>query len=153
MNTTSKVRLGVKEMNGYTRGAWKGINYDQSLSIKDIAKIIRTELKNVYPEATFSIITNGNYYTDIMYIYLMSDTRTPFNTTENAQKQNININQYYIKQDDRLNDYGKQMFQFIKDLCDSFNYNDSDGQIDYFDRGFYLHLHIGKYNKPFELKE
>lgn len=63
------------------------------------------------------------------------------------------FNQYY--------DFGKDMTErspidvrvlsAIKDVMDylnSFRYDDSDGQVDYFDTNFYYHVSIGKYEKP-----
>lgn len=37
------------------------------------------------------------------------------------------------------------------ELASSFNFNDSDGMIDYFHTNFYLHLYIGKWDKPFQV--
>lgn len=37
----------------------------------------------------------------------------------------------------------------VKAFTQSFDYDDSDGMIDYFDRGFYDRYHIGKWDKPF----
>ena len=37
----------------------------------------------------------------------------------------------------------------VKAFTQSFNYDDSDGMIDYFDRGFYDRYYIGKWDKPF----
>jgi hypothetical protein len=44
-----------------------------------------------------------------------------------------------------------EMFQQIEGLVDSFNFDDSDGMIDYFHTNFYTHFSIGKWNK--DIKE
>ena len=39
----------------YTANAWQGAKYDDKLGIKEIAKIIRKELKAKYPSSKWSI--------------------------------------------------------------------------------------------------
>lgn len=190
-----EIKTGVTEMkNSYSGYGWKGCNSDKHLSMVEIAKMIKKELKRKFPTATFSVTTEGNCYYSGLNIYLMKDTINPLNDYETAVKEaekssstriiddyskwcrltereieeseqrkkelksrlehgNITINQYHIKDDYELSQHGKSMFQYIKELCDSFNYDDSDSMTDYFDCGFYLELKIGKYDKKFELLE
>ena len=35
----------------------------------------------------------------------------------------------------------------------SYNYDDSDGMVDYFNTNFYGYVHIGKWDKPYEVSE
>lgn len=189
------IELGIKEIeNSYSGYGWKGVNSDRHLSITEIAKIIKKELKRVFPTATFSVTTEGNCYYNGLNISLMKDSKNPLNDYETAVKEaskststkiiedydkwvglsdfdiweseqrkkelksrlaskNITINQYHIDSDFELSDYGKKIFKFVKELCNSFNYDDSDSMTDYFDCGFYLELKIGKYDKSFELIE
>ena len=42
----------------YTANGWQGERYDRSLSIKDIAKLIREYVKNAHPAYRFSITSN-----------------------------------------------------------------------------------------------
>ena len=42
----------------YTTNGWQGERYDRSLSIKDIAKLIREYVKNAHPAYRFSITSN-----------------------------------------------------------------------------------------------
>ena len=189
------IELGIKEIeNSYSGYGWKGVNSDRHLSITEIAKIIKKELKRVFPTATFSVTTEGNCYYNGLNISLMKDSQNPLNDYETAVKEaskststriiedydkwvglsdsdiweseqrkkelknrlehkNITINQYHIDNDFELSDYGKKIFKFVKELCNSFNYDDSDSMTDYFDCGFYLELKIGKYDKSFELIE
>uniref|UniRef100_A0A6M3XYU9 Large polyvalent protein associated domain-containing protein n=1 Tax=viral metagenome TaxID=1070528 RepID=A0A6M3XYU9_9ZZZZ len=37
-------------------------------------------------------------------------------------------------------------------IASGYNYDDSDGMIDYFNTNFYLHLNIGKWDNPFQRK-
>ena len=190
------IKTGIKENPrfNYNQGAWEGINYSSNLSLKDIAKIIKNEIKRKYPEATFSITTE--YYSggQSLHINLMKSTKNPFNSFEKAieeadgkgdyynriyahpekwhgltekeieeseknkqalkrrlQNGYMQINHYNIKNDYELSEYGKKILQDIASLADSFNFDDSDGMIDYFHTNFYMHLNIGKWNKKFEL--
>ena len=38
----------------------------------------------------------------------------------------------------------------VHSLVNSYNYDDSDGMIDYFDTNFYMHLNVGKWDKPYK---
>lgn len=195
LKETKEINLGVEEMeNSYSGYGWQGVNSKQHLSIVEIAKIIKKELKKKYPNAVFSVTSGGNCYCNTLDIALVKDIKNPLNTYEDAVKEaerspsrntkiiedyskwvglterdiqeseeakkhlknrleskHITLNQYYIKDDYELSIYGKELFQYVKNLCDSFNYDDSDSMTDYFDCGFYLDLKIGKWNKPFEL--
>ena len=160
--------------------------------MKEIAKLIKKQLKLKFPSAVFSITTEGNCYYSGLNINLMKDLKNPINSFENAvleaeksvssgiiadpekwaglrdweierseqrkaelknrlESGNIQISQFNIDNDYELSEYGKQLFEYIKNLADSFNYDDSDSMIDYFDKGFYLKLSIGKWDKKFEL--
>ena len=39
----------------------------------------------------------------------------------------------------------------VNQISTSYNYDDSDGMIDYFNTNFYLHLNIGRWDKPFKV--
>ena len=186
------IKLGVKEMqNSYTGYGWEGVNSKNGLSIVDTAKLIKQELKRLFPEATFSVTTEGNGYYQGLNVYLMKSTQNPYETYENilasegfkdhlqrsvyyyygttgekaeyyekqekeALKNRLDskysqINQYHIDSDYELSTYGKTILKYVKELLDSFNFDDSDGMIDYFHCGFYEHISIGKWDKPFEL--
>jgi len=45
-----------------------------------------------------------------------------------------------------------ELLKKVVDIVFSFNYDDSDSMIDYFNTRFYFFLHIGKWNKPFKVK-
>lgn len=70
---------------------------------------------------------------------------------QRLESGNISVNQFHIQNNFELSEYGKELFEYVKELADSFNYDDSDSMTDYFDTGFYLDLAIGKWTKKFEL--
>lgn len=156
--------------NGYTQGAWEGKLYDSSLDITDIAERVRFFLKKQYPACKFSITTQRYSGGRSMDIRLMSAPfevfkapsidalpRNGFGTDEdkmNAWKHTIEkghhqVNNYYIAEDAYLTEEAKTLFQFMNACAQAYNYDDSDGMIDYFDTNFYYHLSVGKWDKPF----
>ena len=187
------IKLGVEDMeHSYSGYGWQGVNSKNEFkTTAEMAKAIKQELKRLFPEATFSVTTEGNAYYTGVNVYLMKSTKNPFEEYENIlqsegfkdhlarqvyyyygttgekaeyyEKQekealkrrlesgHMQVNQYHIKDDYELSEYGKNILQYVKDLLDSFNYDDSDSMTDYFNCGFYEHISIGKWDRPFEL--
>lgn len=151
----------------YTANAWKGANYNSSMSMKDITKTIRDYVKKNYPTCKFSV---SKFHNSIR-IALMSAPFDVFATPDvNAMRgddfrygadyfmDNWNraianghhgVNHYYIKDSKFLTDKAKDMFMDVVKFVNSYNYDDSDAMIDYFDTNFYLDVSIGKWDKPF----
>ena len=48
-----------------------------------------------------------------------------------------------------LTERGHNMLKKVVEITNQYNWNNSDSQIDYFDVNFYLHLSIGRWDKPF----
>lgn len=140
----------------YTGHAWEGVNYHKNLSTTDIAKIIRKQLKKEFPTCKF--LVTSQYYSggSSLTVSLM---KAPFKIL----KQNPSNDYYQLNHYRALENYEDgnnngcfltpnawQLFQRVVKLVQSFNFDDSDGQIDYFHTNFYFHLEIGKWNKPFQ---
>jgi hypothetical protein len=183
MINLEEIKIGYKEKPrlNYSGNAYEGLNYKSNLEIKDIAKLIKQQLKLKYPSADFSITKESYSGGQSLHIYYMKDTKSPYKTIENIikddadnlyyycftaeEKQNrlnylknkidnldySDINHYHIKDDYMLTDYAKKILTYAKDLANSFNYDDSDSQTDYFSTNFYLSLYVGKWNKKFEI--
>ena len=165
-------------MQNYTGHGWEGNKYDRTLSIKDIAKIMRGKLKEKFPECTFSVIKESYSMGCSLHISLMkapfvaitkqggTDHRTnEFAESEYPLKQHQQLNQYRFNSDYESDSYGfldgfnngsvltKECFDAMAEvykMAENFNYDDSDAMIDYFSTNFYLHLNVGKWNKEFE---
>ena len=85
------------------------------------------------------------------------------NKIESFQQRHSNryvqLNQCQLKDTDFENGCNgvlltRQCFKIMKyvyQLSNSFNYDDSDSMIDYFNTNYYLHLNIGKWDKPFRV--
>lgn len=168
--------------HNYTGCGWEGKTYDRNLGIKDIAKIVRKQLKQEFPACKFSIRIQHYSGGQSLHIDLME---APF---EAILKQGSIIDNEFVSTEDQgyketkgytqLNQYafqdpyddirpkgvsvpgwnnGTQLsreawdtMKKVYEIARGFNYDDSDGMIDYFNTNFYLHLNIGKWDKPFK---
>lgn len=130
----------------YTDNGWEGKNYDVNLNTKEIAKILRKELK-VFSGCKWSITTTYN----TIRINLMKAPCSPFVEEFDGNRGYIQLNHYYIDRDESLTEEARKMFSDIVNFVQSFNYNDSDAQIDYFSTNFYLYVGIGKWDTEFEV--
>lgn len=104
---------------------------------KDIAKLIRKELKKEYPNCKFSITIQRYSGGQSLNIDLMECNFEVFKKDKDGR---------FFK---NYTDESKEILSNVKNLVNQYNYDDSDGMIDYFNTNFYLHLNIGKWNKPF----
>lgn len=167
-------------MQNYTGYGWEGKDYDRSLGIKEIAKIVRKQLKQQFPACKFSVKIERYSMGQSLHIDLMEG---PFKAI--LKKGSIIDNEFVSTKDQgynesngyaQLNQYtfkypyfdhshpipgwnnGAQLSREAwtvmaktYDIAKGFNYDDSDGMIDYFDTNFYLHLNIGNWDKPYQV--
>lgn len=159
----------------YTQHAWEGQNYQANryLSYAEIAKKIREELKHRFPSCKFSITKESYSGGGSINVALMEAPfqvyRTPseelltpqnlsYYTVEETMKQwermisegYHQINNYYVNEDFYLTSQAKGLMTDVISLVNSYNFDDSDSQCDYFHTNFYSHFSIGKYEKPFK---
>ena len=59
------------------------------------------------------------------------------------------VNVYHI--DSHFTGVAKEFLLKLKDAMNVGNHNNSDITTDYFDVGWYIHINIGKWNKPYEV--
>ena len=62
------------------------------------------------------------------------------------------VNNYYVKDDTCLTEEAKSVINLALNIINSYNFDDSDSQIDYFHTNFYTYMSIGKWDKPFQIK-
>lgn len=128
----------------------KQLYFERGLDVKDIAKLIRKDLKKAFGKGNkFSVrisrfsggqsidITAKQVTDDLVYSYKELYER---NNLERLQWDNPDLYEY-------LNElYQKQQFltddvrKTIKAIVDQYNYNESDPYTDYYDVGFYSHI-------------
>lgn len=170
METTTKPTFN------YTQHAWEGSNYKKTehLSYKDIAKLIRQQLKKKFPKCKFSVSKESYAGGGSITVSLMSAPFKAFKEVnmEVCERQSLRgmnykpediakmwqdtinrgydqVNQYHISDDYRMSDEAKEVVTIALGIAQSYNFDDSDAQIDYFHTNFYLHPSIGKWDKPF----
>lgn len=143
----------------YTQNGWKGENYNRNLSTKEITAKIREFVKSVFPDCKFSCTFETFSGGRAINISLMEAPKEVYNTTDKriTEEAYIQSAEWYLSPYFRgkatLTGYGKSIIETVNDYIKSYNYNDSDSQIDYFDTNFYSHFDIGKWNKPFKIVE
>lgn len=151
-----------------------------NISLVDVAKTIKQQLKKEYPFCKFSIQTQ--YYSmgcalhinvmetnfkiikpfeelseRVLFEYGKSQNRTNEELKNMQERGNYPINgirQETVYNPDVWNngafltEKGFNLIKRITELTNKFNYDESDSQTDYFNVNFYLHLNIGKWDKP-----
>lgn len=128
--------------------AYEGENYTRDLSTTDIAKLLRKEIKEIAPNTKWSI-TSDHLSIHVTLMSAPFEVFMPIN--EYRTTGHMPVNQYYIE-NMNLTPEATEMFTKVKEFLWSYNYDNSDIQSDYFDTNFYLHMNIGKWDKPFVLK-
>ena len=166
----------------YTGHGWEGKNYNQDLSMKEIAKLIRQRLKKEIPSCKFSVRFENFSGGSGIDVCLMESRKirikrkieeipqeaieglgTYFTREIIAERQKENYHQLNHFLDDWdefswnngvfLTQEGHNLLKKAVAIVNSYNFNDSDGMLDYFHTNFYLHLELGRWDKPFIDKE
>ena len=63
--------------------------------------------------------------------------------------KDIDVNPYWYHR--HFSGYAKEVVGELIDAMNAGNHDRSNAQIDYFDVGWYIDIHIGKYSKPYTL--
>lgn len=105
---------------------------------------IRANLKKEFPEIKFSV--KKSHYTSIDVTILKS----PYDFRPDVWKDDtsISVNYYWLEQ------HGYKhipILERIIAICNEGNHDNSDIMADYFDVGWYFHLNLGTWEKPFEV--
>lgn len=131
----------------------------------DDVKHIRNELKKELPQYKFSVVRDhhssvtislmkGPAFNDYEYFDRYNNVTKTANLSDGEHHQ---INQYHLE-----DFYGKENAEILSKI-DTISrtapaknggkvwYNDSDIQTDYFDIAYYVHISVGKWNKPYEV--
>ena len=177
----------------YTQNGWKGSKYDETrhLSVVEVAKLIRKDLKAEFPECKFSVTTESASMCREIYVSLMESPYPAYMTKEEiieARKDSTLWNDYSHPLNKRYNIYingryydcncrtnfteqreltdeeievfcntaniqTEKMTSILKKvdaIVSSYNRQDCDGMIDYFDvRFYYFDCKIGKWDKEY----
>lgn len=151
----------------YTQNGWEGERYQRGLSNKEIAKRIRMYVKSKYNDCRFSI-TSDIYSISVALkespMEVLADEKTindyvemqnrryqgNGNSVESFKNHVLEGGHDFVYGHEEHLFLNKEVLDIIKDIRDfmmSYNYDDSDAQIDYFSTNFYSHLKIGLWNR------
>lgn len=155
--------------NTYTQNGWVGKNFDVNLDIKEIAKITRKYIKDNYKELKAKVKIRRNSYCPALDVEIDSNTIELAKTEEELMNElnqtkslkiimnNVNelsAEEYKQRVKELLNDkitlknnnlYSMKTHKTLLDIkkfINTYNYDDSDAMIDYFDTNFYLNIII-----------
>lgn len=92
-----------------------------------------------------------NYIENVKGDWRASEQQKQDNITYVKRTGYIQANHYYL--DDSFSGKALEFLQKAKDIMNQGNHDRSDIMTDYFDVGWYIDLHIGRWNKPFEVKK
>jgi len=125
-------------------------NFDQFLNeayvSKEKTKQVREDLKKLFPQYRFSV--RREHYSSL-YVAILSG---PIQLLTDENNSYEDVNEYYI--DNHYQDR-PEVRDFLKEVLKVINignWDRSDIMTDYFDVGFYIHLSIGKWDKPYIVK-
>lgn len=149
----------------YTENGWEGDNYDSKLTLKEIAKIVRTYVKEMYPTYKFSVRTKYASMVQELHVDLIESPIEIYKTFDEltdgdkvslikkAERNNYfrltSWNDAELREElERiweehgnfykcLNDVTSAVISDVDNFVNSYNYDDSDVMIDYFDNNFY----------------
>jgi hypothetical protein len=119
--------------------ALKGSGVKFSLSVDNHSSIVCT-----IKSAPIDLIANMN---DVCRVAPGANRYGPYQDS----KDHVQVNPYWYKE----HFSGKSLDivdKIVKSMYSAGYYNNSDAMTDYFDCAYYIHVNIGKWNKPFEVK-
>jgi hypothetical protein len=158
----------------YTQSGWAGSRYNRDLTLREIAPIVRGYVKDVYPTYKFSVQTeyfSGGCAIRVALMeapeFIFSDERIRdsaiassaaryYKSDEEAVRRSLERSKEGHLQNwpgycDWMTDKTKAVLEDVEALVNSYNYNDSDSMIDYFDVNFYTSFNIGKGDRPLKI--
>lgn len=151
----------------YTSFGWEGSNHDWNRSLKEVAQIVRTYVKEKYPTYKFSVRTSYASMCQELHVELKESPIEVYKSFEeltsddfseigkrlfmwdydienrlhflnaSAEEKKKIIEESKSKYAYILNDITKSVIEDVDCFVKSYNYEDCDGMIDYFHVDFY----------------
>lgn len=149
----------------YTQNGWEGDRYDPNLSLKEIAQLVRQFIKEQFPTYKFSVRTSYASMCQELHVEmkeapckiykdfseLTADEKTDLihrmmrnNIFDLASWTDTKLEAEFLRIWEDYGDWYKcpsdqitATAAAVDGFVQSFNYDDSDGMIDYFDNNFY----------------
>ena len=151
----------------------------RDLSMKEIAKRIRNQLKQEFPALTFSvrmelysgggsisvnlmksdfrIVRDVKDISDMAFFIYEGRHYKKEQITKSQQDTNHQLNHHQFREFKAdewnngvfLTEKGHNTLRRVVEIAQAYNWDNSDSMTDYFDVNYYLHLELGKWDKPF----
>ncbi len=149
----------------YTANGWKGERYEARRSLKEIAQLVRAYVKEFFPDYRFSVRTAYASMCQELHVDIKEAPAEIFKTYEEMTKDDISecwrkaiqndvwtLNRWNKAEEKAeferiwseygafykcLTDKTRATVRAVDEYVNSFNYDDSDATIDYFDCNFY----------------
>lgn len=119
-------------------------------SLKEIAKEVRDELKATFPLCKFSVTASQHSISVSLmsapYQVLESDSYAQLNHYSIADESTA---EYMVNNGYKLTANGLEVMRRATAIANAQNWDKSDIQADYFNCNYYLHINIGKWDRPF----
>jgi len=132
--------------------------------IKEIAKIIRKQLKQEFPKCKFSVRIERYSMGQSMTIALMAAPFETFasNTDVNGyerERDYAQLNEYQLRRDPEgyicngtyLTPNAWDVMKRVDEIQGKYNWDRSEHLTDYYNVNYYFHAQIGQWNKNFEV--
>ena len=133
----------------YTANETIGSKYNRGADITDIAKAVRKDIKDEFPELKVSVTTE-RYAGGRSLNVTVKESPVPLNNP--AYDSDFvwgirvgKINSWTPEDEIKRRYYterGKHVEDRLKEIVLDYNRDDSDSMVDYFDRDFYEHINI-----------
>lgn len=142
-------------VRGYTSNAWAGELYEKTkdLSTTEIAKLIRKEIRQKFPDIKVSVRTEYFSGGSSIDVKIMDWNKNPIHPNYDHLKLVDNItNPYYTEEATKL-------LEEIQAIGDKYRFSDCDGMIDYYNVNFWFSVEFDytfrdrMYQKNRELKK
>lgn len=121
----------VKEREFYTPYGWKGKSYEstRSLPLKEVAKRIKREVEAKYPKFSVSVRTEHFSMGCAIHLKVVS---MPVGFRIMRREDNAHGYASYPYTEE-----AKALMDGLQKIANQYRFDDSDGQIDYFNTNFY----------------
>ena len=149
----------------YTQNGWAGENYEPGRSLKEIAQIVRAYIKRNYPTYKFSVRTSYASMCQELHVEMKEspvEIYKPFDSLTETEKHDLirkmehnwlfkltswsdedlrrEFERIWAEHGNfyrQINEQTAAVVADVDDFVNSYNYDDCDGMIDYFDVNFY----------------
>ena len=157
LTKSEKIHLGIKEITKRIREQLKQFkNCEFSITHKSYSG--GSSITIALMKANFKVFRD---FEDLSESAIFSYTNDRFRTIDSLKElclqRYAQIGEYSAQSEYNPNVWNNGHFltlevhNLLKEVClivNQYNYDNSDIQTDYFDVNFYLHLHLGKWDKP-----